>query len=595
MSQRPDIVTSANAFLLRLGISIALFVGGILYVGFPIAILPFVTLLETGWMWGVFTVLIGLFLLAWKEMDNRGGLVIVILFLAAFVWILYSAFIRPDIIAVFPIAGTFGWVMAVFFALLVFPWGINFLIHTIAKFRRHLPLKEVFAITWRHLRRSRRHLIVSAVLIIGGVSVTGVLSANVPVGQIIVQPQNYQVKFAFWGSGDPSRYDNAQLAALNKYNVTIATYTTGYPSTPVEQAAFVAVFQWWLKYYPNVSFLPAVPGIPGGAVWDGSAVGTTEAAKNIIRLVQANNLTNVRGLAFDWEEPSQSDLGGQSSDPNSTRHEGAVATWNAFFDWVDANAPGMFLSNINYIGDSVDPFDGDADLQYINKAVVTELPRWSEIAPMIYRCGYQGTKPFGDVPQMAAGIQVASTYDFYLQVKAHAEAMERVYGNATHTGVYIGITNCTCYGRDVEVYEFGKYLGHGYDVLVQDARICKSFGIPTITIFILTTEVENGYSMGGVFDSYGDDFLDRFNTDVNGPASTEPIAIPAGNLHIGTPFFPDSCRDYLLDLLYNFNRLSYLLPFLGAIVVICWLVFRAHLRSLAPPFLDDSIKLNARN
>ena len=112
------------------------------------------------------------------------------------------------------------------------------------------------------------------------------------------------------------------------------------------------------------------------------------------------------------------------------------------------------------------------------------------------------------------------------------------------------------------VYEHGEYLGTGYDVLVQDTLITKHFEIPIVTVFILTTEMENNYSMGGVFDSYGDDFLDTFNESINGVNSTKPFTIKQSFVKTSNHFMPKLSGVYVLDILLNFNRLGWFIPLL---------------------------------
>jgi hypothetical protein len=280
--------------------------------------------------------------------------------------------------------------------------------------------------------------------------------------------------------------------------------------------------------------------------------------------VHTNNLSNIIGLAFDWESPIEASLGDMSDAPNATRHAEALIRWTEFFDWMDVNAPEMFLSCINYWELAQDLVDDDWDLHIRKRFLTYELPRWDEYAPMIYRCGYKGTKPYGDVPRWDAMTHVPTTYDFYLEMKGHADGVKAVHGDTSRLGVYLGITNCTCYGRDVEVWEYGAYQGTGFDMLVRDSLIVKSFGAPIITLFILDTVMENGYSMGGVFESYGDDFLDRYNASINGANSTQAFTITKGPLGLGSNWEVKMYESAYWDLLNNFDRMPL---FLGLITV----------------------------
>jgi hypothetical protein len=291
-------------------------------------------------------------------------------------------------------------------------------------------------------------------------------------------------------------------------------------------------------------------------IWDGATDGSIQAAKNIVQVCKSNNLTNVIGLNFDWEHPVENTLPeGTSTLPNKTRNDEAIQKWNEFFDWIEGYAPEYFLSCVNYYQLAQDAIDNDFDLHLREKYITFSVPRWNEYAPMIYRCGYKGTRPFGDVPRWNPIQTVDTSYDFYKYMKAHADGVKMVEGNLDKLGVYLGITNCTCYGRDVEIYEFGQFQGMGFDMLVRDALIAKSFGPKIITIFILNTVMENGYSMGGVFDSYGDDFLDRFNASVNGPDSRKAFQIPTGFAKRNNIYIPEVYEFAYLDLVYNLNNI----------------------------------------
>jgi hypothetical protein len=246
---------------------------------------------------------------------------------------------------------------------------------------------------------------------------------------------------------------------------------------------------------------------------------------------------------------------------------------------MEINAPEMITSNINYISTSIDPWDGDYDIHYIERYTTFEVPRWDEYAPMIYRCPYRGTKPYGDTPKWI-NTNIATTFDFYSELKIHADGVMRVHNDSKRIGVYIGITNCTCYGRDVEINEYGQNLGNGYDVLVRDTLICKSFGLQRVTIFILTTEIENGFSMGGVFDSYGDDFLDRFNESVNGPNANTPFKIPRHGISYKSNLIPSTMFLYLKDALYNLNQPGYFIVLLLAITVPVVLIIKPKIAKI---------------
>ncbi len=570
-------ILAANRFLVKIGLIISLVFMATVYLVLPLWIFTNASIFENLFMLGVFALYLGPFILAWRHLTNRVGVFFALISIVFCGYLMYEFFVSYELYQVFPLIGMTGFAFVLFFIFLLFPMLLNLGIQFIMKRRKKLSWGENFAATRRQVHLSGGSILCAGVLLIAGGSCVVILSGETALGTVLIQPQNYQAKLAFWGSHYMSRYNSTQLDALNRHNAIICPYTIGDLSTPATQTAFINEMTAWNTSYPFVSFLPAVVGIPGGYVWDGSARGTTELAKQIVQLVHDNNLTNVKGLSFDWEQPDEKTLGGMSSAPNRTRHEESIAIWNAFFDWMEINAPEMITQNINYVPQSVDNYDGDFDIHYVDKFNTFEVPRWSEYAPMIYRCGTSGTRPFGDVPHWTPGTRVDVTYNFYAQVKSHVEGVIRAHGNANRAGVYIGITNCTCYGRDVEITEFGEDLGHGYDVLVRDALICKSFGMPRITVFILTTEMsaaENGYSMGGVFESYGDTFLDDFNASVNGPDSTKAFSIPIGQLGVSGRLVPDTLDPYVKDLLYSFDNPLLFLLFIGIVVVLVYATLR---------------------
>jgi hypothetical protein len=92
-------------------------------------------------------------------------------------------------------------------------------------------------------------------------------------------------------------------------------------------------------------------------------------------------------------------------------------------------------------------------------------------------------------------------------------------------GVYLGITNQSFMGADNRISVRGQDAGKGYDGLVTQALIAKHFGCKRITTFILNSVWEGSANMGGVFESYGDDFMDRYNTSLNGPNSLKSFEI----------------------------------------------------------------------
>ena len=130
----------------------------------------------------------------------------------------------------------------------------------------------------------------------------------------------------------------------------------------------------------------------------------------------------------------------------------------------------------------------------------------------------------------------------------------------------------SCYGNNTPVYENGVYQGTGWDMLVRDTLICKSFGPPTITYFLLfnayTGPNNSGWIMGGMFASYGDNFLDRLDTAINGVNSTNSFTIQKGPISLDKTGLPGDYYVFFLGCIYNLNSLTDLAIILVVIVAI---------------------------
>ncbi|MHA1291819.1 MAG: hypothetical protein ACTSQJ_04020 [Promethearchaeota archaeon] len=334
---------------------------------------------------------------------------------------------------------------------------------------------------------------------------------------ITIEPKDYQAEFAFWGGY--GAIDNSTGELLNKYKITLIFCC--YPDLNDEDGKndFINTITEYNNSYPNLSIFISVSGYPGAFVWDGNLENVIDNAKKIISIKQDYNLTIIKGLAFDIEGPYVQLIKNIDASPNRIRHDESLELWYDFFDWMDDNAPELELNAINYVESAIDLFDNDYDLHYIRRYSFLDLDTdaFNEYAPMSYRGWYMGKKPYGDsMENPVVRYLDGGHYWVYTQLKLLAKALDKKFGNHNKMGVYLGITNCTCYSRDSPQYQINEPAGYGFDNLVRDALIAKHFGIKRITIFLLNTVVENGYSMGGVFDSYGEDFLDKFNESVNG-------------------------------------------------------------------------------
>jgi hypothetical protein len=397
---------------------------------------------------------------------------------------------------------------------------------------------------------------------------------------VTITPRDYQAKIAFWGSMDYNRVDYTSTVKdeLNEHNATIIFYNTPDIRTVAGRQNFIDNMKAWNSSHPKVRFIAAIPGITriantgddmvdflwGGFAWDGAVEGTVKYAKEFILLAKQQNLTNFVGINTDQESPSDElqSIYGVNIGPNATRHAEAIQMYNDFRTWVDFNAQNMTLTSTMGTEPFVDVQDGDNDLHVMQRWNVLDVTTWDELAPMIYRGGYKGEKPYGGYTSITeGGEETDGSIMVYNKLRFLNNSLYTVDGNADRLGIYLGITNCTCYGRDVDQYDsHGNYIGRGYDQLVRDALISKHFGAKIITIFILDTVIENGYSMGGVFDTWGLSFLDKFNESINGVNSTRPFTIYADADYA---FMQDMNK----DLMYNLGRPDWLAIILAVVGV----------------------------
>jgi hypothetical protein len=430
-------------------------------------------------------------------------------------------------------------------------------------------------------QKKRSILITLGILAVIGVSTAIAQNPQVYPQQILVSPKDYNARIAFWAGDTYSLYTPTEKAELNEYHAILITCNCYDIRFPGPRQTFIDNMNLWKTNYPNVTIEMSMPGIMrinntgddkvdflwGGVAYDGAAEGITKFAKEYIQLAQAENLTNFGGINTDQEAPS-SDLQtiyGINIEPDAARHANATAIYRDFFAWVAANAPEMRLSTTVGTQQVMDNLDGDDDVQIIEKDnVYAGGEGYNEIAPMIYRARISGAAPYGDVP-VTNPADLRPMDWVYHKMQEFATALQKNDGNLDRIGVYLGITNQSDYGRDIRQYnKEGQLIGYGFDNLVRDGLIAKAFGCKIITIFLMNTNYDqSGHSMGGVFDSYGEDFLDRYMAAINGPNSRNPFYLESNpNLSMS--------GDIINDLMYNLGHpegFTLFLVFLGCDIV----------------------------
>lgn len=356
-----------------------------------------------------------------------------------------------------------------------------------------------------------------------------ILASDIPIWYITVTPQNYTIQFKAWCNPNYNIYTPEEIASMNRFNVTLYGNCDD----------FYGSAALWLANAPNVKLIRTVysQSLEGSFVWDGNSDDVIARSKMFVQEMMVYNYSNVKGLVFDWENPvSHYEKTWVYPSPDDTRHQQSITAWNEYFAWLHDYAPHLEMVHVNWIMSSYDANDGDYDLHNALAFNTFQVPYWSAYEPMIYRAWYTGQKPFGDPEPFViedadpfGDTQIDTTYEFYLKVKRHVEGTYAQVHDMNKIGAILGITNSSCY-RNGPVYEFGQYFASGFDVLARDVRICKSFGMPSVSFFLLNSANENGYTMGGAFASYGSDFFDQLNTSVNSEAALQPFKIPVGRL-----------------------------------------------------------------
>jgi len=476
---------------------------------------------------------------------------------------------RTEDLNAFPVITMFGWGLVGLMAFVLLFNLINFLfLMPIIRIKQNSSIKEWFEKIKTTIYSSKKILaigiIISLMLGIGAIIVLKDTTWNVSVE---IQPKNYQAQIAFWGSHFPEKYNDSVKFELNEHNVLISCYDFYYNlSDPNQKQQFINIMTYWNNSYPNIKFLVSIIAPIGGFIWNGESEEIINKSKQYLEIIHEENLTNIVGLSFDWEKPNNKDklieLGYELA-PAKNQHERSIQLWNEFFDWVELNYPNTIMQNVHDVESSIDTYDSDNAFQILKRHNIFDVPRWSEYAPMIYRGECKGTRPYGDYPYYKPKDAPMSHYIFYMYLKLHAEAVYKYHKSYDRLGVYIGITNLTAYGRDVIQFEHGEEIGKGFDALVRDALIAKSFGAPRITIFILDTvgsslDPMKNYSMGGVFDVWGISFLDEFNQSINGENSTKPFKIWYSQ-KLSSLFSIENLEFFIFDFVYQSNELT-LLP-----------------------------------
>jgi hypothetical protein len=414
-------------------------------------------------------------------------------------------------------------------------WGIVHLIIVSVNYHREsrqtignveAPFKDRFRSTFRNWiikvkgilkKHPKKHAIFMGCIIIFGILVIGLENYQWSLfGSVTIEPKSYQAKLTFWGKIDPTIYTASQKEAMNRSGILIVAYDTpDFTDYAEDRSWLINSCRYWEENYSSVQIMPVVLGMPGGFLWDGCVAGSINLTWTILNITIAESLTNVVGVNTDQETPQN--LPDSEVYRNRTRNDAATAMWNQFFLEVEQKYPNRFEFQTTFsMSSPIDVFDGDTDLDIRERNNVLNVPGWDEFAPMLYS---------GDGPNYIPEVLDANFYHYELYQKMSLlEEGLKIKGLEQGIGVYIGITNMTIMGNSTR-HRFNGVEGNGYDALVTQALIAKHFRCPRISIFMLDSTPYKGYMAGGVFESYGEDFIDRFNASINGPGADESFSI----------------------------------------------------------------------
>ncbi|MHA1791898.1 MAG: hypothetical protein ACTSVI_04585 [Promethearchaeota archaeon] len=363
--------------------------------------------------------------------------------------------------------------------------------------------KEVRINKLSHAQKRKVKIGVVGVIIAASIIITGMLpffnAYRIPI-EII--PKDYQVKFNFWAPTDLDGFYNASIRQeLNEHQVNL---DLTFSRVNEEIAQKLVDFETAM---PNITYRITIAPPNLALLPD-----YVKNATNILMAHEKNGtIDQWRGFAFNIETNAF------KSKSSFDTFEDGINLWNEVFDWVESKSlernKTIEMECISYVEMAVDTaFDTDMDLQKGYGYPAFSPERFTTYAPMLYRCQFEGNPPNGYTPDPLN--DWFTSYRIYNPLYTlRAGIPER------KLGVYLGITNLTCYSRDLpqpEPHSWPEGETNGFMNLARDILIAKHFGIKEVTLFILNTyEDSRGFSMGGVFDSYGIDFLDKMNSTVN--------------------------------------------------------------------------------
>ncbi|MHA1681848.1 MAG: hypothetical protein ACTSUE_12630 [Promethearchaeota archaeon] len=328
-------------------------------------------------------------------------------------------------------------------------------------------------------------------LVLGACATPGILPLLdlAPVPVTITPRTDYTMKFNFWAHTILSQYTTEMRTALNDHQVNLDMGTIN--------PTMLEIYRDFETAMPNITYRSTV----APSHFDQLCETLVYQVELIKPYILNGTLDQWLGFAFDVEgDHFRWWLGFDNV-------EDAVAEWEQAFEYIYVNASSElgFPIEMENVGsaffDADVLFDGDQDMEMI-EGYVSTIPNFTTHAPMVYRCHVDecgASEPFFDPWR--------TSYSIY-------STLTLLNGTVgpDKLGIYLGITNCSCYNSELaqdERVSWGNKTGFGN--LIRDTLIAKHFGLKEVTYFLLWTTGD----FGGVFDTYGDGFLDVMNETVN--------------------------------------------------------------------------------
>lgn len=365
---------------------------------------------------------------------------------------------------------------------------------------------------------------------------------------ITIKPQSYQVTFNFFASGAiNTMYTPTEKAEMNehKVNLDLAMYTSN---------DSVAVLDDLENQMPDVTYRLSISPSKIENLYDE----VKRVTELMLECETNGTLHNWKGLFFDIEGHAYAWY--ESYDSLA----GSISIWNQVFDYIEEKSiergKQIDMECVNAIDFAVDGlFDGDYDMQATEGYNAYIPDRFSVYAPTCYRCW-----PVGDVITNAP----RSFFDYWQTsyfIYSSLNTIQAGVQNQNKLGIYLGITNTSCYSRDVPQTDLATWGdGTGFGNLKRDVLIAKHFGIPEVTFF-LQFNANDGGAFGGAFASYGDSFLDELNETCN---TNPPAEFQIFYSYLDETLLKMIGRDFFCDF-SNISGFFKIIEIIG-ITVITW-------------------------